>query len=254
MSAINLWLSRFAHQLLPSVCLWCQQPLAPDEPQLCSYCQQHLPRLDASLTQQNSLLLPPVQKGLSQARFDALYTLTWYQQPYRHWIQRWKFQQGLAEGELLCQLLAEKAAALSQNPAIVADALGFAPASAARLRQRGFNQAQLLAQAIARQWQRPCLALFHSPALIPHQTGLKRKERLANLAGKIQLNSGDLPAHIALVDDVVTTGATMDWLTRLLKNAGVQRVDVWSLAVTPYSAASSSPSSSAESALNILPR
>ncbi len=254
MSGLSFWFGYLRRQLMPSVCLWCQQPLAWHEPQLCHHCHRHLPRLDAALTQHNALYLPPVQRGLAQTRFDALYPMAWYQQPYRHWVQRWKFQQGLAEGELLCQLIGEKAAALRDTDGIVPDAVGFVPMSAARLRQRGFNQALLLAQSVARQWHRPCLALFDSPALVPHQTGLSRRDRLANLRGKIQLNSGTLPAHLALVDDVVTTGATMDWLTGLLKNAGVQRVDVWCLAVTRHSTAASSPSSSIESALNILPR
>ena len=67
---------------------------------------------------------------------------------------------------------------------------------------------------------------------MPHQIGLKRKERLANLKGKIQLQERPLPAHITLVDDVITTGATLDYLSALLKAKGVQTVSVWTLAIT----------------------
>lgn len=249
----RLW--HYGKRLFPSTCLWCQQSLEPSSDQLCTDCHQHLPRLDARLVQHNALFLPAVFKSYSHVQFDALYTLSWYQPPYKQWIRRWKFSEGHAEGELLCQLLQEKAAELEVVTGALADAVSFVPISKKRLAERGFNQAHQLAKQLAAQWQRPCLALFDSPALVPHQTGLSRHERLKNLAGKIQLNSGQLPEHIALVDDVITTGATLDYLTRLLKKAGVKRVDVWCLAITPYSAASSkasSPSPAHESVLNIL--
>jgi len=240
MSSQFSWLQRLQHLVLPSSCLWCQQLLAIDEAQLCQQCHRHLPQLDAAMVAHNALHLPAVAQGLPKARFDALYTLSWYQQPYRHWIRHWKFQQGHAEGELLCQLMAEKAYSLTESAGTRPGLVSFAPISAARLRERGFNQAQCLAQQLAAVWQRPCRHLFQSPQLIPHQTGLSRRERLKNLTGKIQLTATNLPSHIVLVDDVVTTGATMDHLCLLLKQAGVMQVDVWCLAVTPYSSTATS--------------
>ena len=99
-----------------------------------------------------------------------------------------------------------------------------------RLRQRGFNQSLELAKFWGKQAGIPVL----SHALIRHratqvQSELKAAERLSNVSGAFIAN-GNLPAHIALVDDVYTTGATCMAAAEALLAHGVQRVDVWCLA------------------------
>jgi predicted amidophosphoribosyltransferase len=67
----------------------------------------------------------------------------------------------------------------------------------------------------------------------PHQLSLKKKDRVRNVRGGFRV-SGQLDTpHVALIDDVVTTGATASELTRLLKKNGAERVDVWAVARTP---------------------
>lgn len=225
-------LQRFVHKLAPNSCLWCQMPVQRAQTQLCDYCHQHLPSLDLGWVNHNAMLIPDVARGLTQATFDCLYSLSWYQQPYRHWISQWKFQQHHAAGELLCQLFSQHALLYQQQSGLLPDCVSYTPVSSKRLQQRGFNQAHLLAVQLAKVWQKPCIDLFYSPDLVPHQIGLNRRERLANLKGKIQLRPAILPPHITLVDDVVTTGATLDYLSCLLKSKGVQTVSVWTLAIT----------------------
>lgn len=205
-----------------------QQP----QTQLCDYCYSHLPRLDLSWVDHNALLLPDVAKGLPRVKFDRLHSLSWYSQPYRHWISSWKFQQQHAAGELLRQLFYQQALLYNQQGGELPDCISYTPISVNRLQERGFNQAKLLALQLAKAWQKPCVSLFQSPDLVPHQIGLNRRQRLDNLKGKIQLKEGILPSHIVLVDDVITTGATLDYLTSLLKAKGVQTVSVWTLAIT----------------------
>lgn len=180
----------------------------------------------------NALLLPQVAQGLSRTKFDRLYSLSWYRQPYRHWISQWKFQQHHAAGELLCQLLYQHALLYQHQGGPLPDCISYTPVSNKRLQERGFNQAKLLALQLSAAWQKPCVSLFQSPDLVPHQIGLNRKERLANLKGKIELLERPLPAHVTLVDDVITTGATLDYLSSLLKAKGVLTVSVWTLAIT----------------------
>lgn len=222
------------HKLVPNCCLWCQMQVQHPLAQLCDFCRDKLPQLDLSWVDQDALHLPQVASGLSSAKFDSLYSLSWYQQPYRHWISHWKFQQHHAAGQLLCQLFFLHAVKYQQQGGLLPDCISYTPVSNKRLQQRGFNQAQLLAQQLAIAWQKPCVGLFQSPGLVPHQIGLNRKERLANLKGKIQLQDCPLPAHVTLVDDVITTGATLDHLTLLLKSKGVQTVSVWTLAITRF--------------------
>lgn len=110
------------------------------------------------------------------------------------------------------------------------------PLSAARLRERGYNQAGLLASHLARRLHLVC----NDQALLrvtdtPHQTALPRERRAANVRGAFAIAprarlSG---ARVALIDDVMTTGATLGELTRLLLQAGVSEVQVWVFARTP---------------------
>ncbi len=97
---------------------------------------------------------------------------------------------------------------------------------------RGFNQAQLLAEILTKQLGIPLWQGLQKTVRTPHQADLNLQARKHNLqhAFKVLPNP---PAHLALVDDVMTTGTTVNTLARLLKSAGAERVDVWVLARTP---------------------
>jgi len=108
-----------------------------------------------------------------------------------------------------------------------------------RILRRGFNQATFIGQAVGRQLGIPVRSLLRRPHPTPKQQGLNRKQRLGNLkhafALKAHLVKGNsaMPNHVALVDDVMTTGATAEAASQVLKHAGVNIIDVWVLARTP---------------------
>lgn len=110
------------------------------------------------------------------------------------------------------------------------------PLSAKRLRARGFNQAQLIAQ-----WLTARLAIPTARHLLRRtrhtdaQQGLDLAARQRNLQGAFRLapHAQVEGLHLALIDDVLTTGATARALTQILKSAGARRVDVYCLARTP---------------------
>lgn len=139
-----------------------------------------------------------------------------------------------ALGEPLVRALLAPSAAASRN----VDWVIPVPLAQARLRQRGFNQAWLLARHAASALRRPARAdLLLRWRDTPHQVGLSHDERLRNLRGAFMpqptlrhLLSG---AHVALVDDVMTTGASAREACRALHEAGVARVSLWLLARTP---------------------
>ncbi|WP_301003552.1 ComF family protein [Arsukibacterium sp.] len=214
--------------------MWCSLPLAEPGKQLCDYCQAALPRLPYALCHNNLLLLPAVARGLKGAKFDRLLCLAHYQQPYQHWIPRWKYYTDLAAGQLLQQQMCLLLLGCKSNSMPMPQALTFVPLHWRKQRQRGFNQAKVLAEALGQQLQIPVLALF-SKSASHSQRGLNRRQRLRNLRRSFSLKpqTAALPTHIALVDDVITTGATANALTRLLRRAGVSTVSVWTLAVTP---------------------
>jgi len=161
--------------------------------------------------------------------FDAATALLHYRAPADYLIQRLKFSGELAVAPLLADLLAEKIA-VRASP--LPDFLIPVPLHRVRLQERGFNQATELARRLG---QRLDLPIEHrrcrrdrytrSQSLTP--TGL----RLRNLRGAFSV-TGELPrnAHVAIVDDVMTTGHTSNELARTLKQAGAEFVEVWVIA------------------------
>lgn len=97
-----------------------------------------------------------------------------------------------------------------------------------RLRQRGFNQAQEIAREIARNLRLPILS--HAAARIidtPPQASLSLKARRNNLRGAFVCDAGVRGKRVAIVDDVMTSGSTLDALAEALLHAGVLEVQCW---------------------------
>ncbi|WP_428357804.1 ComF family protein [Methyloprofundus sp.] len=97
-----------------------------------------------------------------------------------------------------------------------------------RYRQRGFNQTLEIGKIISQQLfipidNRCCLHIKNTP----HQISLSGKQRQKNIKNAFQLQSTPEAQHIAILDDVLTTGATANELAKELKITGVSRVDVW---------------------------
>jgi ComF family protein len=161
--------------------------------------------------------------------FDAATALLHYRAPADYLIQRLKFSGELALAPLLGGLLAEKIAARTTP---LPDLLIPVPLHRARLHERGFNQATELARYLGRRLAVPvehrlCRRDRHTrpQSLTPYG------ERRRNLRGAFSV-SGQVPvaAHVAVVDDVMTTGHTADELARVLRRAGAARVEVWIVA------------------------
>ena len=124
--------------------------------------------------------------------------------------------------------LAAAMAALVLAPGTV-DAVTWAPTTPARRRGRGFDHAELLARAVARRLHRPCRRLLdRHPG--PAQTGRNRAERGR---GPVVTPRGRCPPSVLLVDDVVTTGATVSAAAGALRAAGAVHVTVLAAARTP---------------------
>jgi ComF family protein len=100
------------------------------------------------------------------------------------------------------------------------------PLATKRLRQRGYNQSEVLARALARQWRIPVLVdLLVRTRETPTQTALTPDTRLANVAGAFSARTlGGRDTNYVLVDDVFTTGATLAEAARALEQAGATRV------------------------------
>jgi ComF family protein len=108
------------------------------------------------------------------------------------------------------------------------------PVSAGRLRQRGYNQALLIARALGSQLQRPVWPLMLvKQQETSQQARLGARDRQANLADAFCVRGELTGLHVGLVDDVLTTGATLAVCGQLLQKAGARRISQWTGMRTP---------------------
>ena len=151
-----------------------------------------------------------------------------YSSPVDHLIKRMKFGHQLSHAKVLGSLLAQH---LSQLELGNVDAILPVPLHKARLRKRGFNQSLELAHALRRYSDIPLLEGVQRTINTAPQTLVKGEDRSENLKGAFTVDHGvNLPKHVAIIDDVITTGSTSNELARLLKISGVEVVSVWAVA------------------------
>lgn len=159
-----------------------------------------------------------------------------YAFPWSGLITEFKFRGDVGLASLLADRLA---AALRQAPqALNVDLLLPVPLSAQRLRERGFNQAWELTRRLARVFGLKAEPdLLQRPVDTAHQVDLSVQDRARNLRGAFMVEPSRREAlsgrRVALVDDVMTTGATFRAATYALLAAGALSVDVWAVARTP---------------------
>ncbi len=108
------------------------------------------------------------------------------------------------------------------------------PLNQQRLRERGFNQALELSRIIAAQLNIPLdYSLCQRDKATPFQSGLSATQRKQNLKNAFKVTTINSYHHVAIFDDVVTTGTTVNELARQLKLSGVKTIEVWAIARTP---------------------
>ncbi|MCL6705224.1 ComF family protein [Pseudomonas sp. T1.Ur] len=220
-------------------CLLCGEHTDTPQP-ICTPCESELPWLG---DQCNVCALPQPMPGLRcgqcatrRPAFERVVAPWIYDFPVDTLVTRFKHQAKWPLGRLLGELLAQSIQHHFDEGLERPDALVPVPLAARRLRQRGFNQAALLARWLSGPLQIPCeekllLRVQDTPA----QQALDARARRRNLRQAFALAPDALlmNRHLALVDDVLTTGATAQTLARLLLDAGAARVDVYCLARTP---------------------
>jgi ComF family protein len=141
-------------------------------------------------------------------------------------VQAYKYGRDLALAPLFAR-------ALARHVDRDADALVAMPLSATRLRERGFNQAHEIARHLGRAIDVPVLAnACRKVADTPPQAGLTLAQRVRNVRRAFVCDADFTGQHVAIVDDVMTTGATLNELARVLKRAGAARVSGWVVART----------------------
>lgn len=231
--AVRLGLNRLHVALLPWRCLLCGGQGA-DGMDLCKPCAKEMPR-NRSCCARCALPLPVPALACGQCLrreppWDAAWAPFRYGWPLDRLETRFKFGDDLAAGRTLAALWRDEPTP-PEPPGLIVPV----PLHRSRLRQRGYNQALELARPLAASLSIP---LGHDVLVRTRdtsaQTELDRAARRRNVRGAFHLREDVvLPDHVAVFDDVMTTGATLAECTRVLKRAGVRRVDAWALARAP---------------------
>jgi len=156
------------------------------------------------------------------ARFD-------YRFPLDRLVQRFKYGGDLAIGGWLARALAER---VEREPRV--DLLVVPPLSAERLRERGFNQALEIAKVVGDRIGVPVAReLILRTRDVQAQAALGREARRENVRGAFACTAALARSRVAIVDDVLTTGATADAIARALRSAGAASIAVWAVARAP---------------------
>ncbi len=163
-----------------------------------------------------------------QPSFANTETLFSYQYPANHLIKAFKFNN---RPELARRFADKLAKRIMEKGSVLPEIIIPVPLHRKRQRERGYNQSLEFAQQLGRRLGLKVNSSLCSRIINTNpQSTLPMKIRRKNVKGAFSLNSDQIPKHIALVDDVITTGSTINELSKLFKKAGCQRIDIWTIA------------------------
>lgn len=226
---INQWLKTELSHLGIQRCLGCGHPVHWQH-YWCSQCQALLTPIATQRCIQCGL---PIASGLycgdciSHHRyFDHTWVLDDYRWPLDRLIIHFKHQHKRILAQGLAELFYQSHPSLPN--AIFIDV----PMYYQKQWQRGFNQSELLARALAQRYQQTYQHLFRQPHASEDFIGLSRSKRQRAVRSRYQLRTPSPPNHVIIVDDVMTTGSTLNELARQLKQAGTLEVDCIAIART----------------------
>ncbi len=227
------WLAAGLDYLLaPGACVACGGEI--DDPRLlCSECESRLPRIARPCGACGEPMAGP---GLVCARclgnpprWQRLIAPFAYRGLARDYLLQLKFHEAEYLGRVLCDAGLGAFRAGEIRPEVLLPV----PLHRTRLLERGFNQAEFVARRLAGALDIEIdrRALSRSRATKP-QSGLSATRRRDNLRGAFAYEPRREYRHVAIVDDIVTSGATADEITKILHRAGVDHVEIWALART----------------------
>ena len=215
--------------LMPRRCVVCQGILEPDEQFICSACSIQLPRYPLKSIEDNE----PLRKVWDFAPVQYGATLLYYrrQSNYHKMITSIKYRGGEQLGIKLGQWAAKELEHLQLSEKI--DVIVPVPSDSKRENKRGYNQAELIARGLGNVMHRPVETFLKRSITGTSQTKLGKKERRENATGKYEACIPSLwkEKHILLVDDVLTTGATIGNCAQIILNADPQaKISIFTLA------------------------
>ncbi len=226
---------------LPYHCIMCLES-SNQQRDICYACQRRLPYIQYACRQCGYILHTATLALCGQCikqppHFDCTVAAFYYDHPVDLWLKQFKFHKKALYARILTEIYAEKLALIfSDCNNIKPEALIPVPLHWRRLSQRGFNQAHIIAYYLSKKLHIPILKASYVKR-IKHtqaQSQLELKKRRHNLDQAFNVQKLPKIVRVAIVDDILTTGSTVNELAKQLKKNGVQHVAIWALARTKF--------------------
>jgi len=221
--------------IYPNVCLHCNN-VGHNEMDLCELCFQNLPWVGFAC-QQCALPLPNSNSNSCGACTNRDLFFDYASAPFqfdgfiRDAIYQFKFNQKLNQGKLLAQLLLQH---IEGQQLEVPDLIIPVPLHKKRMQQRGYNQALEIARIVSKNLgsELDYKAVYRNrDTSVQMELPAKQRHKNVKDAFSLKIGAGDLAdKHVCIIDDVMTTGNTVNEVGKCLKISGVKSVDVWCVA------------------------
>lgn len=197
---------------------------------ICDGCHKDLPWHSAPQCPQCGLLSNGLVCGSclnTPPEFDATHSLFTYDFPLDAMMQRYKYGNMLNLGHIFGKMLSKKVDLANIDLIIPM------PMHPTRLKERGFNQSLEIAKVLSKNCpQKLDFTSAQRQKYTPPQASLPLKERVKNIKGVFKISADLNGKRIAIVDDVMTTGASLNELAKTLKQAGAAHLECWVVART----------------------
>lgn len=223
----------FIDLLYPQVCEACERPLAEGEQILCTYCRYEMPLTNFWKSTDN----PAAKLFWGKVELEQAASFFYYAKDsrYRQLMHKLKYKGRKEIGVYLGKLYGSY---LADSPLYnTVDVVVPLPLHAKRLAKRGYNQSEKIAEGISTAIQKPILLdAMQRNVYTETQTNKNRMERWKNVENVFSVTKPELLAnkHILLVDDILTTGATLEVCANTILQATSCKVSVVTLAYAVY--------------------
>lgn len=215
--SLKYWINSLKHNLsiaLPSFCVSCEKLCQGID--LCSSCSEKLPWITHLSSQ-------------STADIENIQSLFSYEMPVSQWIHRYKFRNRLHYSLLFADLMQQHLVLQPTTDMIVS-----VPLHKKRLQERGYNQSSLIAKRLAKYFQLPyAKGLLYKHKNTAPQHALSSAKRQNNLKNTFSISSPNecikKSSGILLIDDVITTGITINEIARTIRKHSDCPIQVWSI-------------------------
>lgn len=228
---VSQTLFKYIADLLPAVCEVCRFPMQASKESrwYCDYCHA----LFTAVPRCTRCGLPMSRDGevcgaclVAPPKWHRLYCVGDYQPPLSQMVHKFKYERQFWHASKLASLLSER---VVQKP----DLITCVPLHWRRYWWRGFNQSEQLAISVSQTLKVDYQPLFRRIRATPQQQGLTKRQREQNLQQAFEMCRNVEVDHVAIIDDVLTTGSTVAHLCQLLLDANVKTIDIYCVCRTP---------------------